>query len=130
MSSDTDRASALLSWAGERLMEIDGVMIVGIWSDLDCSEIRDALRVFGSGEAPVKYLDGPGVSDKYKLRRAVGEPVPMDVLVEMERHPKAPWEIRDAMLGKIGWYEASSWENWVRWRNARIFRRDGNESKK
>jgi hypothetical protein len=108
-----------------RLMELNGVFTVGLWSDLDCREIREALKLFGSGDAPVRYLDGSGIPDRYKLRRVVGEPVPMNVLAEMERHPEKPWKIRDQMLKKMGWYEClSSWEAWCRWRNERIFRRD------
>jgi hypothetical protein len=124
MSLEMDRASELLSCAGVRLMEIGGVMTVGVWSDLDGPEIRDALRVFGSGDAPVRYLDGSGISDRYKVRRVAGDPVPISVLRAMEQHPQAPWKVRDELLVKMGWPEASSWNAWVRRRNDRIFSRD------
>jgi hypothetical protein len=70
-SAELTRASAILSWAGMRLMELNGVTTVGLWSDLDCPEIRRALRVFGSGDLPVRYVDGPGIPVRYKLRRCV-----------------------------------------------------------
>jgi hypothetical protein len=124
MSSEMDRASEILSWAGMRLMELDGVMTVGLWSDLDCPEIREALRVFGSGEAPVRYLDGPSVPDRFKLRRVAGDPVPLSVLAEMEQHSEEPWKVRNELLLKMDWHQASSWNVWVRRRNDRIFLRD------
>src|SRR5262249_1484810 len=101
--SETDpeeltRASRVLARAGVRLMQIDGELVIGMWSDRDSAEIRHALALFGSGDAPVRYLDGAGIPNRFKLRRVAGEPVPMDVLAEMERHPTRPWEIRDTML--------------------------------
>lgn len=45
---------------------------------------------------------------RYKLRRVEGEPVPIGVLAEMERHTVAdPWKIRDRMLSEIGWCSKS-----------------------
>jgi hypothetical protein len=124
MSSEMDRASELLSWAGVRLMEVDGVVTVRVWSDLNCLEIRDALRVLGSGDAPVRYLDGSGIPDRYKLRRVAGDPVPMSVLRAMEQHPEAPLKVRDELLVTMRWPGESSWNAWVRRRNDRIFSRD------
>jgi len=49
-------ASAVLAKAGIRLMRIDGMDVVGIWSDLDGPEARAALRTYGSGQLPVRYL--------------------------------------------------------------------------
>ena len=91
------RASRVLAHADVRLMQIDGQLVIGIWSDLDSIEIRYALELFGSGDAPVRYLDGPGIPDRFRLRRVAGEPVPLDVLHEMERSPE-PWKVRDRML--------------------------------
>jgi hypothetical protein len=33
----------------------------------------------------------------------------MNVLAEMERHPAAPWEVRDRMLRQIKWHEPIPW---------------------
>src|ERR1039458_2998266 len=38
------RASTVLNRAGVRLMQLDGVTTIGIWSDLDGPGIRKALR--------------------------------------------------------------------------------------
>jgi hypothetical protein len=92
------RAGAVLRQAGIRLMRLVGADAVGVWSDLDSPAIRSALRILGSCELPVLYLDGPGVPLRYKLRRVSGEPVPEYVLREMERSPK-PWKVRARMLG-------------------------------
>jgi hypothetical protein len=97
-------ASAVLGRTGVRLMRIDGMDIVGIWSDLDGAEVRAALRVYGSDQLPVRYLDGDGIPMRYKLRRVPGEPVPANVLIEMENHVAVePWTIRDRMLEEISW---------------------------
>jgi hypothetical protein len=85
-------------------MQLNGVFTVGIWSDLDCLEIREALKLFGSGDAPVRYVDGSGIPVRYKLRRVAGDPVPMNVLAEMERHPAEPWKVRDRMLREMKWH--------------------------
>jgi hypothetical protein len=84
-------------------MQLDGVTTIGIWSDLDGLEVRSALHTFGSGQLPVRYLDGAGIPMRYKLRHVDGEPVPMDVLAEMERNPNEPWKVRDRMLLAMGW---------------------------
>jgi hypothetical protein len=84
-------------------MQIEGVAVIAIWSDLDGPEIRAALRAFGSDRLPVRYLDGHGVSMRYKLRRVAGEPVPMSVLAEMEGNPAEPWNVRDRMLNDMAW---------------------------
>ena len=96
------RASAILSRAGVRIMALEGGATIGLWSDLDGPEVRAALRTFGSDRLPVRYLDGAGVPMRYKLRRVKGEPVPMNVLAEMERNPAEPWMVRDRMLNELG----------------------------
>jgi hypothetical protein len=96
------RPSAVLARAGVRLMELNGVTTVGIWSDLDGPEVRAALCAFGSERLPVRYLDGAGISAKYKMRLVEGEPVPANVLAEMERHAAEPWKVRDRMLNEMG----------------------------
>jgi hypothetical protein len=97
------RASAVLSRAGVRIMALESGATVGVWSDLDGPEVRAALRTFGSEHLPVRYLDGAGIPVRYKLRRVEGEPVPLSVLGEMERHSAEPWKVRDRMLNEMGW---------------------------
>lgn len=99
-TEELSQASACLARTGVRLIDINGTMHIGLWSDLDSPEIRAALRTFGSDDAPVLYLDGSGVPLRYKIRRVAGEPVPAQVREEMERHPE-PWKVREWMLGKI-----------------------------
>jgi len=84
-------------------MQIEGVTTIGVWSDLDGPDVRKALRCFRSNCLPILYLDGAGVPMRYKLRRVKGEPVPMNVLSEMERQPAGPWDVRDRMLKEVGW---------------------------
>jgi hypothetical protein len=114
------RASTVLNRAGIRLMQLNGVTTIGIWSDLEGPELRKALRTFGSDQLPVRYLDGAGVPVRYKLRRVAGEPVPMSVLAEMERHPEEPWKVRDRMLQEMGWNSAAS--SWAEWKAAALNR--------
>jgi hypothetical protein len=97
------RASAVLNRAGVRLMNLNSVPAIGVWSDLDGPEIRATLRAFGSDAVPFRYLDGPGVPMRYKVRRVDGEPVRLNVLAEMERQPAEPWKVRDRMLNEMGW---------------------------
>jgi hypothetical protein len=111
--AELTRASAILNRAGVRLMQLDGFPTIGIWSDLDGPEIRGALRTLSSGEVPVRYLDGAGIPTRYKLRRVPGEPVTMNVLAEMERHPDQPWAVRDRMLHEVRWRsKPTSWAEW------------------
>ena len=120
------RASTVLNRAGVRLMQLDGVTTMGIWSDLDGPVIRRALRTYGSDQLPVRYLDGAGVPIRYKLRRVPGEPVPMNVLIEMEKHPEEPWKVRCRMLQEMGWGSApSSWAEWKASALNRLFQQQG-----
>jgi hypothetical protein len=103
MLSDPDpaelaRASAVLNGTGVRIMALQGGATIGVWSDLDGPEVRAALHTLGMDCLPVRYLDGAGVPMRYKLRRVEGEPVPMNVLTEMEPHPEEPWAVRDRIL--------------------------------
>lgn len=112
-AAELTRASAVLNRAGVRLMQLEGVPTIGIWSDLDAPEIRGALRTLGSREVPVRYLDGAGIPARYKLRRVEGQPVPMNVLAEMERHSDQPWTVRDRMLQEMRWRsKPTSWAEW------------------
>jgi hypothetical protein len=84
-------------------MNSDGQPAVGIWSDLDSVELRQALHFLGL--VPVCYLDGSGVPLRYKVTKLAGEPVPMNVLAEMERSiSDEPWTICDRMLREIRWH--------------------------
>jgi hypothetical protein len=101
--AELTRANSVLSAAGVRVMELDGVPTIGVWSDLDGPEVRTALCTFGLGGLPVRCLDGGGIPLRYKPRGVEGEPVPTSVLAEMERNPADPWKTRDRMLNKMGW---------------------------
>jgi hypothetical protein len=98
-----ERADAVLSRAGVRLMTLENGPAIGVWSDLDGPEVRAALATFGLVGVPDCYLDGSRVPVRYKVRRVEREPVPMKVLAEMERHPAEPWKARDRMLNEMGW---------------------------
>ncbi len=106
-------------------MQLDGVTTIGIWSDLDGPELRKALRAFGSNQLPIRYLDGADVPMRYKLRRVPGEPVPMNVLIEMKRHPEEPWKVRDRMLQEMGWSTPCSWAEWKASALNRLFQQQG-----
>ena len=114
------RASGVLNRAGVRIAALDGGATIGVWSDLDGPEVRAALRTFGSERLPLRYLDGAGVPMRYKVRRVDGEPVPMNVLAEMERHPAEPWKVRDRMLNEMGW--CSKRIPWAEWKASALNR--------
>jgi hypothetical protein len=90
-----------LSWAttvfaqnGVRLIELNGQLHIGVWSDLDCPVLRAAIAVFHSEGVPVIYLDSELIPLRYKLRHIEGEPVPTHVREVMERSPE-PWKVRN-----------------------------------
>src|SRR5262249_8740090 len=91
------RASAVLNRAGVRIVALEGGATIGLWSDLDGPEIRAALRTFGSDRLPLRYLDGASVPVRYKVRRVAGEPVPMNVVADMERRQRDLMEASDLM---------------------------------
>jgi hypothetical protein len=67
---------------------------------------------------------------RYKVRRVEGEPVPMNVLAEMERRPAEPWKVRDRMLYEMGW--CSKGIPWAEWKAAalnRLFHTQGTTGK-
>jgi hypothetical protein len=97
------RAGQVLRLNGVRLLVLDGVRTIGLWSDLDGPHIRMALAAFDNAGLPVRYLDGPGIPMRYKERRVPGEPVPLDVVEAMYRSDE-PWTVRDRMLEAIGWH--------------------------
>lgn len=92
--AELSRASAILGLAGVRLMRLETGDVIGVWSDLDSPAIRSALRTLGVSHLPVRYLDGPGIPDRYKLRRVPGDPVPDLVRREMELS-REPWRVRN-----------------------------------
>ena len=100
-TAETGWAHTVLGSVGVRLMELDGVFTVGIWSDLDSAKLRAALAIFGSDTALVRYLDGVGIPDRYKLRRVPGKSVPLEVLAALERNSLEPWVVRDRMLAAV-----------------------------
>ena len=114
------QARALLNRTGVRIMQLDGVTSIGVWSDLQAPEIRAALRTLGSERLPVRYLDGAGIPMQYKLRRVNGEPVPMSMLVEMEQQAGEPWKVRDGLPNEMGW--RSKGVPWAQWKAAMLNR--------
>lgn len=124
------RASAVLNRAGVRIMALEGGASIGVWADLDGPEVRAALRWLALDHLPLRYLDGGGVPMRYKARRVEGEPVPMNVLAEMERHPTEPWKVRDRMLSEMDW--CSKGIPRAEWKAAelnRLFREQGTTRK-
>jgi hypothetical protein len=120
------RAGAVLRNAGVRIMPLQDGTTIGIWSDFDGPEVRAALRTFGSERLPVRYLDGAGVPIRYKVRWVEGEPVPPNVLAEMEQHSAEPWEVRDRMLNAMGWRpEGIPWAEWKAATLTRLFLEQG-----
>jgi hypothetical protein len=101
------QANEYLDRQGVVLIEINDVATMGVWSDRDSRDIRQALLMTGREEMPVKYLDAPDVPEQYKLRRVVGEPVPMSVLRAMQAEPNVPWEVRDRLLAAMKWNRKS-----------------------
>jgi hypothetical protein len=101
--AELDQAHAVLNRIGVRLIELDGVPTVGLWSDLDSPEVGAALRALGWVGQPIRYLDGPGIPMRYKLRSVPGELVPISVLAAMEQAQAEPWTVRDRMLAEMRW---------------------------
>lgn len=102
--AELTRAGNVLAVNGVRLLTIDGVATVGLWSDLDGPHIRAALARFHSGDWPVVYLDGPGIPDEYKGRVPLGQPVPLEVVQAMlDAGDEWPWVVRDRLLLAMKW---------------------------
>ena len=74
--AEIDHALTVVNRRGVRIMALADGVTIGVWSDLDGPEIRAALRVLEMDQRPVRYLDGPGVPMRYKVRRVGGEPGP------------------------------------------------------
>lgn len=112
--SEEERNTSALAWAnqvyklnGVRLLSTDGQLTgIGVWSDLDGPHIREAIAIFGNQDIPVRYVDGPNIPMKYKVRKMKGTPVPLDVVAAMDKANLAhrpAWEVRDRMLAEIKW---------------------------
>ncbi len=122
-------ASGVLNRAGCRIMALDAGTAIGVWSDLDGPEVREALRTFGSDGLPVRYMDGAGVPMRYKVRRVDGEPVAISVPLEMELNPAEPWKVRDGMLKEMGWCsKGTPWAEWKASLNRAVYGGGGRRS--
>jgi hypothetical protein len=100
------RAGEVLKANGVRLFQLDGVPVVGLWSDLDGPHIRAALAVLENDKLPVRYIDGPNIPMRYKVRKMKGQPVPLEIVAAMDKANAdggQAWEVRDRMLLGIGW---------------------------
>jgi hypothetical protein len=123
---ETDRATGILNRAEVRIMRLTAISIIGVWSDLDGPEVRAALRTLQVDRLPVRYVDGNGFPVRFKVRRVAGEPVPMNVLNEMERQPGEPWKVRDRMLKQMGsWPKGIGWAEWQAAELNRLFQEQG-----
>lgn len=96
--AERQAAIDLLNAQGVRVMHIDEGYVIGVWSDLDGPEIRAALEALEMHTLPLRYLDGPGIEAKYKVRVVEGEPVPPAVRTAMEAAAQ-PWLVRELLLG-------------------------------
>jgi hypothetical protein len=90
-------ATALLNRTGVRIMRLEAGDAIGVWTDRDSASIRQALRLLAMDELPIRYLDGPDVPDRYKLRPIPGDPVPNPVREAMEKSSE-PWKVRSRMV--------------------------------
>jgi hypothetical protein len=103
-----------LARAGVRLTQLETGFTIGVWSDLDSAALRAAIQAFHpDGMPPIRYLDGAGIPDRFKLRCVPGEPVPMNVRAAMEQAPGEPWKVRDQMLKEMRWHPPSQRRPWV-----------------
>jgi hypothetical protein len=122
-----------LAVAGCRPIEIGGQPAIGIWSDLDHPSLRTAIRDYyaalwpAMAGAPIVYLDGPGIPDRFKERRVPrvptredgrpADPIPLEVVEAMMRSDE-PWKVREHMLDELGWLrKRAPWHEYcARWR--------------
>jgi len=60
------------------------------------------------------------------MARGPGEPVPANVLEEMERNPGEPWKVRDRMLTEMCWCpKGIPWGEWKAERLNQLFLEQG-----
>jgi hypothetical protein len=97
------RAYAIVNRMGVRIIRLETGTAIGVWSDLDGPEVRNALRTLGFDQHVVAYLDDPVVPVAYKCRRVARECVPLSVLKMMKGDPREPWRVRDEMLSAKTW---------------------------
>ena len=69
MNPKEQNAVSLLNLTGVRLMPQCGGYVVGLWKDLDCTEIRTALRVIHPQGVDVVHLDDADLPSAYKVRQ-------------------------------------------------------------
>lgn len=67
-TSATIAATRLMNVAGCRIIQDGDGLTVGVWSDIDGSEIRAALRALGMQALPVVHLESADVDVRYKVR--------------------------------------------------------------
>jgi hypothetical protein len=61
-------AVRLLNLTGVRIIRYGSALQIGIWEDLDGTELRAALRVAGLHVHPVVYLESAEAPIRYKVR--------------------------------------------------------------
>ena len=98
---DIERACRFLELSEVRRINVAGETTVAIWSNIDSASIRGALKVVGWDSLKVKYLDSPAVPIRYKVSNLDGDPVPLEVLAEMEAADDQPWEVRDRLMRQL-----------------------------
>jgi hypothetical protein len=81
---EVDHARDVLNSTGARIMALKLGPAIGVWSDLDTPEVRSALRVLRLDQLPLRFLDGPAVQMRYKVRSVPGEPGPLSALKAKE----------------------------------------------
>src|SRR5262249_32774002 len=69
----------VLNGTGVPILRLDCTFVIGVWSDADGAEIREALRILKLDSLPIRYLDGAGIPVRYKVRRLNGELIPLSV---------------------------------------------------
>jgi hypothetical protein len=119
---DTGRAQRVLAWAGFRILDIGGERCSCVWATRDCAELREALRVAGFCDLPVRFFEGSFVPDEHKLWPVAEEDSELtpDVLDAMERTEASsgePWVVRDERMAGIRWYGC-----WAEWKAAALNR--------
>src|SRR5262249_43161879 len=67
---EIDSACTTLNEAGVRLMRLDGITTIGVWADMDGTEVRRALKTLEIDQLPVRILDEEAVPPNYKVRHA------------------------------------------------------------
>ncbi len=88
--AEFNAATSSLNRAGVRMMILNGVPSIGVWSDSDGPEVRGALRILQMHKLPLRYLDGEEIPERYRTRRVDREPVRGVSLRRLNRTPSNP----------------------------------------